>query len=116
MSREYPNREPPIRDGLWALPGFAEARKYLKRRGRPCGWIDEVVDKDEPAAQFMKAGNPNYCSECPEYEGFWLDGCIGSVQCRSVPFLIPGFHWYKTCGETPGRCPFRRAEEGSQWT
>lgn len=97
-----------IKNGKWSLPGFAVARDYLSRRGYLCGWVDKVVDRDSFGAIFRKLGKPWYLSECPYYEGFWLDGGIGSVQCSRVPFLLPGLHQPNTCEKHPEQCPFRK--------
>ena len=99
---------PPIKDGLWDLPGFAEAREYLRSKGLPFGWVDRVVSPDEPGTVFVKKGIPFERSDCPEYEGCWLCGGFGSVRCRAVPFLLPGLQWDKTCSKDPERCQFRK--------
>ena len=104
--------EKPIRNGLWDLPGFEETRAYLKGMDKPCGWVDEIVERDSPGASFVKLGKPWYKSECPHYEGFWLNGGLGSVQCQLVPYLVPGLHYQLTCGVCPDQCPFRKEKEG----
>ena len=95
-----------LQDGLWDLPGFSEARDYLDRKGLSSTWVDEVVDPSGRLACFEKNGKPHYRSECPAYEGYWLDGSTGSVQCRNVPFLQPGLQWDNTCSKNPEQCPF----------
>lgn len=105
-----PESVPPVNNGLWNLPGFAEARAYLKDKGLPATWVDEVVDPSSKWACFVKDGKPWYRSECPEYEGFWLEGSTGSVQCGMIPFLMPGLQWDNTCSKNPGLCPFRSKE------
>ena len=39
-----PDVAPPVHDGLWDLPGFAEAREYFHRRGLTGAWVDTVID------------------------------------------------------------------------
>lgn len=91
----------------WDLPGFSEARSRLEEaRKNPC-WIDEVVDPTENDAVFVKNGKPWYKSNCPEYDGFWICGGIGSVQCKVHDGLIPGLHFHLTCGKNPEKCPLR---------
>lgn len=34
-----PDVAPPVHDGLWDLPGFAEAREYFHRRGLTGAWV-----------------------------------------------------------------------------
>ena len=89
------------------LPGFTEARDYLRRKGLSSTWVDEVVDPSGRLACFEKNGKPHYRSQCPAYEGYWLDDSTGSVQCRNVPFLLPGLQWDNTCSKNPEQCPFR---------
>ena len=103
---EMPEVTPPVQDGLWDLPGFSEARDYLDRKGLSSTWVDEVVDPSGRLACFEKNGKPHYRSECPAYEGYRLDGSTGSVQCRNVPFLLPGLQWDNTCSKNPEQCPF----------
>ena len=102
-----PKITPPVNDGLWDLPGFIDARNYLRGKGLSGMWIDEVVDPSSKYACFVKYGKPWYRSNCPEYEGYWLDGSTGAVQCRLVPFLLPGIHWDNSCSKNPSLCPFR---------
>lgn len=98
-------------DPVEELPGFAEARESLQKDGRPSWWINLIVDTSDPYALFQKDGKPNYKCECPEYEGFWLDGGIGSVQRRAHDGLLPGLHFELTCRENYEMCPFRRRKE-----
>lgn len=95
-------------EGVWDLPGFAEAREYLRSKGLPHDWIDKVITPDEPGAVFVKKGIPFERSGCPEYEGIWLCGGFSSVQCRAHDGLLPGMMWDKTCGKNPEQCPFRK--------
>ena len=106
-----PDVAPPVHDGLWDLPGFAEARVYFHRRGLTGTWVDTVIDPSDKWACFERPGKSYYRSECPAFEGFWLDGGCGSVQCRNVPFLVPGLHWDNTCSKNPELCPFYKKEE-----
>lgn len=108
--KAMPGITPPLKNKLWDLPGFMDARNYLRSKGLPDTWIDDVVDPSSKLACFIKDGKPWYRSECPEYEGFWLEGSTGSVQCRMVPFLMPGLQWDNTCSKNPGLCPFRSKE------
>lgn len=101
----------PIIDGQWDLPGFQQVREHLKSEDRSSYWIDEVVDTKKPLSCFLKEGKPWYRSDCPYYEGFWLQGGIGSVQCAKVPYLLPGLMHHTTCRKYPAECPFREGEE-----
>ena len=100
--------------GQWELPGFEEARERLHSKGLPFAWVDRTADPAAPFAAFLPGGKPAYRSECPEYGGYLLDGGVGAVRCRAVSGLLPGLHWYFTCGKTPDRCPFRDRREAER--
>lgn len=94
-----------------ALSRFAdiirEVEDDLTQRGRPCGWVSRCVDPAEPGAMFLPDGGrgKNYRSDCPHYEGYWLCGGIGSVQC-ALGGLLPGIIWGKVCSCDGGSgCP-----------
>lgn len=88
------------------LPGFAEAKKRLEETGHPSAWITKVVDPTEKDAFFHKNGRYRHKSPCEHYEGHWLLGCIGSVQCDACESLLPGLMWDTTCKEKFENCPF----------
>ncbi len=67
-----------------------------------------VVDTTNPTAIFVKGGKPWYLSPCPNYVGYWLDGHIGSVQCKASEQLLPGRFWYSFCKEKCQDCPYLR--------
>lgn len=90
------------------LPGFAEVRENLRRKGLPFAWVDKVVTPGEPGAVFIEKGIPFERSDCPEYEGIWLCGGFSSVKCRAHASLLPGMIWDTTCSKDPERCPFRQ--------
>ena len=122
-----PDVAPPVHDGLWDLPGFAEAREYFHRRGLTGAWVDTVIDPSDKWACFERPGKSYYRSECPAFEGFWLDGgssaetspslsrdCIGitpAVKIRSCARFIKkrkkleqdGRLQGKTCGSKHGQ-------------
>ena len=92
------------------LPGFAEAKSHLESDGRPSAWITETVNPTDKGAIFIKNGRPWYKSPCMHYEGYWLHGGLGSVQCDVCKGLLPGLMWDTTCRENFEECPFYRAE------
>lgn len=96
--------------GVIDYPGFEEARQGLKDRGKPYAWIDMVVDRNAPYSCFIKGGKPFYKCDCPHFEGYWLSGGLGSVQCSMVDHLIPGLHWDLTCRKDYENCPLRKGE------
>lgn len=92
------------------LPGFRESEAGLEERGRPSHWIFDTVDTGDPHAIFVKNGKPWYRSECPFFEGYWLLGGCGSVQCGKCQTLLPGLHWDHTCSKDHAACPIYRDE------
>lgn len=65
----------------------------------------EVLDTSHQYASFLKGGKPGYLSKCPKYEGYWLLGGRGAVQCAGD--LLPGKQWYEVCSKCPESCPLR---------
>lgn len=88
-------------------PEFRQAYDKLRASGHPADWLLQSVDPDLPTAMFIKGGKPWYLSQCSHYEGYWLDGHIGSVQCKNVAHLLPGHFWYSFCKEKYEACPYR---------
>ena len=94
-----------------SLFDFTEEKRGLESRGYPSYWVDEVVDRNDKYAMFEKDGKPHYKSQCPYYEGYWLRGGCGSVQCAAHDGLIPGLQWDKFCSKCHEKClVFRKAE------
>lgn len=100
-----------LQDRPELLPGFTNIIEHLKEIGRPFGWVTKVVDPSDPFATFVKAGKPWYKSDCPHYEGFWLGGFIGSVQCRACEKLLPGCQWDVACKGDFQACPFYKEDQ-----
>lgn len=90
---------------LIKLPKYQERKAGLVERGRPWEWILDTVALDDNYAVFLKLGKPWYRSECPHYEGYWLSGGIGSVQCSVAEGLLPGIHQLLYCGSDCKNCP-----------
>lgn len=96
------------------LPEYQATRQYLISQGRPWEWILKTVDIHSSGACFLKKGKPCYQSECPFYEGFWLDGGTGSVQCSASDMLLPSLHHHHFCRTPEGceKCPQRKSNTG----
>lgn len=96
---------------------YARIAADLEVKGKPSYWIHEVVNKENPHAYFLKHGKPFYKSTCPLFEGYWLRGGCGSVQCKASKELFPGLHLELTCRDHHEVCPYYRAaleaEKGS---
>lgn len=88
--------------------GIQRVIDYLKAKGLPAGWPTETVDRERFGAVFEEKGDPHYRSQCPKYEGYWLLGGTGSVQCSASDELLPGIVWYEVCCKEYGHCPYFR--------
>lgn len=86
--------------------GIQRAIDYLKSKGLPAGWPTEIVDRENPYATFQEKGKPNYRCQCPRFEGYWLLGGAGSVQCNASEELLPGIVWDNVCSKAFKKCPF----------
>lgn len=95
------------------LPGFIKAKRHLEDSGHPSEWLTEVVDTTQKGACFLKSGRPWYRSLCPYYEGYWLHGGVGSVQCAACRNILPGLVWDTTCKEGFEKCPFYMEKGGN---
>lgn len=94
--------------------GIDKVVRDLTQRGKPTSWVTRTVDPENPGAVFEKMGKPHYPSACPCYEGYWLLGGTGSVQCRAAGELLPGIVWYGVCSKGHEGCPFYRKEHGNE--
>ena len=83
---------------------------YLEAKGLPSGWVTKIVDPGVFGAVFEEKGMPHYRSQCPCFEGYWLLGGTGSVQCRTAGELLPGPVWYNVCSKVYRKCPFYKEE------
>ena len=86
--------------------GIGEVIRDLEARGKVSTWVTKVVDPEEPGAVFEEMGKPHYRSGCPNYEGYWLHGGSGAVQCRAAGELLPGIVWYRMCEKRHEGCLF----------
>lgn len=87
---------------------IARVENGLKQKGRPFGWVSKIVDTSEKYSIYCPHGGHHNRSSCPHYEGFWLSGCIGSVQCALSKELLPGIVWNEVCKCNGGEsCPLK---------
>ena len=110
--KECEHYVPYKREEQTSLFDFTEEKRGLESRGYPSAWVDEVVDRNNKYAVFEKDGKPHYKSQCPCYEGYWLLGGLGSVQCAAHDGLIPGLQWDKFCSKCHKSCLVFRKETG----
>ena len=86
--------------------GIQETIDYLKEKGLPANWPTGVVTPGGVGVCYLPDGKPWYQSKCPHYEGYYLHGGTGSVQCAAAGELLPGIVQYKVCSKEYGECPF----------
>lgn len=92
--------------------GIQGVVENLKQKNLPSDWPMQTVDLSDPATLKAEATKGSYKSQCPHYEGYWLCGGTGSVECKAFEGLLPGIVWYKTCSKDHHACPlFRRSED-----
>ena len=84
---------------------FTKEKEALAAAGRPSGWVEEVVDLNDPATLKVKALKSMYKSNCRHYDCFYLCGGIGSVKCKCCEELIPGIQLQKFCRDQYEMCP-----------
>ena len=105
MTMFFFEREPVWRQHMEEL-GIQKVVDNLKRKGLPCEWPTEVVNPENVFALKAKVTAGCYKSNCPHYEGYWLHGGAGSVECAAAGELLPGVVWYETCSKRHEECPF----------
>ena len=94
--------------------GIARVIRDLEARGKVTTWVTKVVDPGEFGSVFEEMGKPHYRSGCPSYEGYWLHGGTGAVQCRAAGELLPGVVWYNICEKRHDTCPFCKGAENDE--
>lgn len=90
--------------------GIQDAVDHLRAMGLPATWPTQVADPEDPCTFFLSEGKPYNRSNCPCYEGYYLDGIYGAVKCRGTRELLPGIVWDKTCSKGHEKCPFYKEE------
>jgi hypothetical protein len=90
--------------------GIQRAVDSLKAKGLPHVWPTKVADPNDPSTFFMPGGKPFNKSECPCYQGYYLDGLYGAVKCSGTGELLPGIVWDQTCSKGYEKCPYFRRE------
>ena len=93
--------------------GIQRAVDSLKAMDLPAEWPTKVADPNDPHTFFKPEGKPNYTSKCPCYQGYYLDGLSGAVQCNGIGELLPGVVWYQTCSKGYEKCPYYKKENAS---
>ena len=99
-----------MKDEIWRQYmdelGIQKTIDYLKAKGLPAEWPTMIVDRNKFGSVFEEKGKPHYQSQCPKYEGYWLHGGTGSIQCSACEELLPSPVWYEVCTKEYGQCPF----------
>ena len=86
--------------------GVQRAVDYLKGKGLPARWPEQVPDPKEHGCLYVPGGKPYNRSNCPEYEGYYLYGGCGGVKCRAAAEILPGIAWDTVCRNDFTKCPF----------
>lgn len=85
-------------------------KENIVSKGYKCEWVDKVADPNECGTCFVKNGKGSYKSTCHNYEGYYLSGGGGSVQCKCAG-LLPGIIGYEICFKEDLKCPYLEQEE-----
>lgn len=93
--------------------GIQDVVDYLRAKGLPATWPTQVADPDSPHTFFRPGGKPYYKSECPCYQGYYMDGIRGAVQCSGTEELLPGVVWDQICSKGYEKCPYYKKENAS---
>ena len=92
--------------------GIQAVIDHLKNGGHPCGWPLKVADPEEKYTFFHPLGKGFNCykSQCPNYEGYYLNGINGAVKCSGCPELLPGIVVDTICRKAFATCPYYKKE------
>lgn len=97
-------------EDLRNLPEYVREEMLLKTRGKPTEWMYQTAEPGKYTA-FLKDGKPGYKSECPFYDGYYLDGSHGGTSCNACGGMILfGLHYYLVCKKNHENCPFYKEE------
>lgn len=91
--------------------GIQRAIEHLKAKGLPARWPTMVADPSDNSTFFLPKGKPHNKSDCPCYEGYYLDGLSGAVRCSGTGELLPGIVWNNVCSKEYGKCSFYKRKE-----
>ena len=93
--------------------GIQQVIDNLKAKGLPARWPAQVADPNASYTFFHPFGKGFSCykSDCPHYEGYYLDGIRGAVRCQKCPELLPGIVVDTMCRKNFEACPYYRKEE-----
>lgn len=87
-----------------------DIKARLASKGYKSDWIDKIIDPHKPGTCFVKNGKYSYKSTCHNYEGYYLCGGFGSVQCKCAG-LLPGVIGNEICFRENRQCPYLEQEE-----
>lgn len=113
MTMFFFDKEPVWRQYIKEL-GIQDVMDSLKEKGYPNQWPAKVADIDSPYTFYHPGGKGWSCyrAECPNYEGYYLDGLYGGVKCTGCPEVLPGIVVGTMCRKEFTACPFYRDREG----
>lgn len=94
--------------------GIQRVMDDLEKRGHPNQWPAKVADIESPFTFYHPGGKGFSCyrADCPNYEGYYLDGLCGGVKCKGCPEVLPGIVVDTMCRKNYELCPyFRRLDD-----
>ncbi len=86
------------------FPWEESVKERLKKEGYGYEWIKKIVSPDEKGCVFIKKGRMYY-SNCPYFEGVYLNGGFSSVKCKNTD-LLPGLQFDYLCSKNFEECKF----------
>ena len=107
---EYSDLDSALND----MPRFLEFESSLKPRDSRATPIRSTADPNKPYVFFEKNGRLGYRSDCPDYDGYWLDGVHSAVVCKQVDFLLPGVILELYCRYHCNECPLHKENDERQ--
>jgi len=102
---------PDLDSVLDAMPAFLDFEKDVQARGPKTARTRATANPEDPYTFFEKNGKLCYKSDCPHYDGYWLDGLHGAVICKQTEFLLPGIILELYCRYHCGECPLHEETE-----
>ena len=105
---------PDLDSALNAMPLFLQYEKEVQARGPKTARTRVTADPDKQYVYFQKNGKLCYKSDCPDYDGYWIDGLHGAVVCKQVDFLLPGVILELYCRNNCDECPLHKENDERQ--
>ena len=90
---------------------FKEIKKGIESRGYRSAWVSKVPETNEHSSFLPKGktkhGIKCYLSDCPHYNGIYLCGGAGALDCNLVSEHLPGIVQDLHCSKKHNKCPIK---------